>query len=78
MIERLASNLNDGFLIVKNDVLYLHLFDVVLEKHVLDDFLLSLVLLAKLLLGLLAQGLLALKLSLLAYFLRLLQTGSVE
>ena len=78
MIELVASNLNDGFLIVKNHVLYLHLFNVVLEEHVLDDFLLSLVLLAKLLLGCLVQDFLAPKFTLAAYFPRLLQTGSVE
>jgi len=59
MIELVASNLNNGFLIIKNHVLYLHLFDVVLEEHVLDELLLSLVLLAKLLLGCLAQDPLA-------------------
>ena len=72
------SNLNDGSLVVKNNVVYLHIFDVTLEKHVLDDLLLNLVLLAKPLFGCLADDLLAPKLSPMAHLSCLLQTNRAE
>ena len=56
MIELITSNLNDGFFAFKNNAVYHHLFDVVLEEH---DLLFSVVLLTKLLLRFLAHDPLA-------------------
>ena len=59
MLELVVSNLNDGFIAAKNNLLYLQLFHLVLNQHILDNLLLSLVFLAKPLLGCLAHDPLA-------------------
>ena len=56
MIGLITSNLDDDFLVFKNNAVYHHPFDVVLEEH---DLLFSVVLLAKLLLRCLAHDPLA-------------------
>ena len=78
MIEHFMNILNDRFLlVVKKHVLYLHLFNVVLEKYVLDDLLLGLALFLELL-SFLTHDLLLLKLSFVASLPCLRQASHIE
>ena len=77
-IEHFMDILNDRFLlVVKKHVLYFHLFNVVLEKYVLDDLLLALVLFLELL-SFLTHDLLLLKLSFVASLPCLRQASRIE
>ena len=77
-MEYFMNILNDRFLlVVKKHVLYLHLFNVVLENHVFDDLLLSHVLLLELL-SFLAHHLLLLNLSFAAHLPCLLQASRIK